>query len=352
MSPDKADRVLDSAIAMAGMRHLDTTGLMSDRERANAVAAVSAGDSRYGFDLSKDVKDKVRASDWVRPWDQEAQRRRTDANYGAGNFTLSIQTAARMGQSAADRTAMDRGRYEATGRENYGDVLAEFAGIGAGVAIARGAQRVPKTSPPEIANPEALKTPKAGGTAATGPEEGNAGVRADLHKQVELKNQEAVERNQPKPYPDVDAEVEGRMAGWEQVRERSFPNGFKDKEAFEAFKQTITSELKKFGAPADDIGVHGSAVNKPDPGDIDVAVRVDQATFDKLVNLARLNRGPGTMKTIANNAANGIMKSYYLPNIDGKTFPQAIYGAAGDMKVQASFILKGGPFDIGPYLKF
>jgi hypothetical protein len=29
-----------------------------------------------------------------------------------------------------------------------------------------------------------------------------------------------------------------------------------------------------------------------------------------------------------------------------------VYGAAGERTLQVSFILKGGSFDIGPYLKF
>lgn len=176
-------------------------------------------------------------------------------------------------------------------------------------------------------------------------------VRVDLRKQLEIKNAKALERGKPEPYTDVDAAVEERLDGWKKVNEQGFPNGFKDKAAFDSFKEKIVGELEKYGAPTDDIGVHGSAVSSLNPNDIDVGVRVDEARFDALVRKA-LEIKPGSQARIDGLAEKGILPSYFQGTVDGVTFPTAIYGAAGDMKIQVSFILKGGSFDVGPYLKF
>jgi hypothetical protein len=176
-------------------------------------------------------------------------------------------------------------------------------------------------------------------------------ARAGVRNQLELKNAKAVARGGQPPYADLDTAIQERLAGWKKVGEQGFPNGFGDRAAFDAFKQKLVSELKKFGAPADDIGVHGSAVNKANPKDIDVAIRVGQAQFNKLVRKALVFR-PGSAAKIKSQANKGIMISYFLPPVNGVTFPSAIHGAAGEMALQAAFILKGGSFDIGPYLKF
>ena len=176
-------------------------------------------------------------------------------------------------------------------------------------------------------------------------------ARVDLRKQLEIKNAKALERGEPEPYTDVDAAVEERLDGWKKVNEQGFPNGFKDKAAFDSFKEKIVGELEKYGAPTDDIGVHGSAVSNLNPNDIDVGVRVDEAQFDALVRKA-LEIKPGSQARIDGLAGKGILPSYFQGPVDGVTFPTAIYGAAGDIKIQVSFILKGGSFDVGPYLKF
>jgi hypothetical protein len=205
--------------------------------------------------------------------------------------------------------------------------------------------------------PDDLKTPSDGG----GPKEPGGGpkkppgdddpARADLRRQLEIKNDKALAAGQPAPYPNLDSEVESRLAGWNKVREQGFPNGFADKATFDAFKQRIVSTLEKYGAPTDDIGVHGSAVSKLGPKDIDVGIRVDQAQFNNLVERAREIK-PGSLARIDKAAEKGILPGYFQPTVDGMTFPTAVYGAAGDLKLQISFILKGGDFDIGPYLKF
>jgi hypothetical protein len=215
----------------------------------------------------------------------------------------------------------------------------------------------PKEPAPEPAPKEPAPEPAPKEEAPISPEEGAAkadeSARADLRKQLEIKNAKARSNGQPEPYPDVDAAVEHRFKGWKTVEAQGYPNGLPDRPSFEGFKTKIKAQLGEFGAPTEDIGVHGSAVSKANPGDIDVAILVDKPQFDALVAKARTFK-PGSLGRIDTMANKGILGTYFMepPVPGGATFPQSVYGAAGPMKMQISFILKGGAFDIGPYLKF
>jgi hypothetical protein len=179
------------------------------------------------------------------------------------------------------------------------------------------------------------------------------GARADLRRQLEIKNAKARKAGKPEPYPDLEAAVEERFKGWKLVEKRGYPNGFDDEASFKKFKDTIVTQLKKFGVPVKEVGVHGSAVSKANPKDIDVAILVEKSEFDALVADARIFK-PGSLERIDAAAGKGFLPSYFKPPPPGavQTLPQAVYGAAGEIKMQISFILKGGGFDIGPYLKF
>jgi hypothetical protein len=55
LSPDHVDQLLDGAIAIAGMRHLNTAGVMSEGARDNTLKSLGAGYLRAGIDIDRSL---------------------------------------------------------------------------------------------------------------------------------------------------------------------------------------------------------------------------------------------------------------------------------------------------------
>jgi hypothetical protein len=99
--------------------------------------------------------------------------------------------------------------------------------------------------------------------------------------------------------------------------------------------------------------VHGSAVHKTTPGDLDVAILVDEAKFQELGERFIANaQTPKRAKDIRKALEKGKIPSYYFGPGNGPSIGTSIYGKAGNLEVQASLIRKGSGFDLGPYLPF
>lgn len=182
-------------------------------------------------------------------------------------------------------------------------------------------------------------------------------------------------KGQPARYPDLNAAVKQGLGDLETAKSRGFPYGFKDGEAFEEFgrvlKRGVASEPVPPGGievPTNDAVIQGSAVYRPTPGDIDVALLVDQAQFDKLIEQSFARecakvRGRGinplqmTMsdaqfaaeKTLANAVETGIIKrSKVVPRLsDVRDRLEAVAGTGVDL----SIVKRGGQFDRGPYFR-
>jgi hypothetical protein len=113
-----------------------------------------------------------------------------------------------------------------------------------------------------------------------------------------------------------------------------------------------TASLDKRKIPSGDVRVHGSALHSKTPGDIDVAVIVDEATFDKLA--AQFKSGAkgdaNSLKALASDVGKGkISSSNFYP--DAKpSVANEMAGAAGSLDAQVSVIKAGTEFDVGPYL--
>jgi hypothetical protein len=156
---------------------------------------------------------------------------------------------------------------------------------------------------------------------------------------------------------------------------RGYPYGFKDKASFEVFGATLrdgivgkTTPAGGIPVPTGDAAVQGSAVYRSTPGDIDVALLVDQGQFDKLIEQSFANavakvraRGGDPLRmtisdaktaaerTLANAVENGILKRDDLvPRLSSvRDTLKEMVGFGVDLSV----VKRGGKFDRGPYFR-
>jgi hypothetical protein len=74
------------------------------------------------------------------------------------------------------------------------------------------------------------------------------------------------------------------MENWANVvSKRGYPFKFEDLAQFKAFSKDLIDGVRSVGLPVDDVRVQGSALRKPTANDVDLAVFVDQAVFDRLL---------------------------------------------------------------------
>ena len=216
----------------------------------------------------------------------------------------------------------------------------------------RGLAEQKSTSPEQLARKSQIKAEVEGLEQRMANLEAKADL-SGLRRQFEIKNQKARAANQPEPYPDVDKATRDALGDLEKARARSFPYGFDSESQFQTFKGKVLSELEARAIPTDDVAVHGSSVHSPTPGDIDVAVLVDETQFKAILEEVETQQfSPDAEAKIAKYANDGLIRGYYFPRIGGTTFPTSVYGAAGGLSIQVSVVLRGGGFDIGPYLHF
>jgi hypothetical protein len=75
-----------------------------------------------------------------------------------------------------------------------------------------------------------------------------------------------------------------QMENWANViSPRGYPYRFADLAAFQQFSKDLLEGVRKAGLPTDDVRVQGSSLRKTSANDVDLAVFVDEATFDKLL---------------------------------------------------------------------
>ena len=153
---------------------------------------------------------------------------------------------------------------------------------------------------------------------------------------------------------DVASRLENRLDNFNAVKQRGYPYGFNNLDDFKAFQNELKSALGRYDIPIDDIQVHGSAVHKTTPGDLDVAILVDDAKFRELGErfIANSNQ-PKVADAIRKEIEQGKIPSYRFRPGQGSSVVTSVYGKAGNLnKIQVSLIRKGSEFDMGPYLPF
>jgi predicted nucleotidyltransferase len=121
-------------------------------------------------------------------------------------------------------------------------------------------------------------------------------------------------------------------------------------ETFQDFSQRIRSAVQNKGYPTEDLRVHGSRVTRTAKpfSDIDVAIRVDRATFERI--LAERFGSPkvdtAKWRTMQHALSTGKIQRGEL----------SLRGEARDLEAELGFevdisvILIDGPFDSGPWL--
>lgn len=164
---------------------------------------------------------------------------------------------------------------------------------------------------------------------------------------------------------DFDAnEVIKQMATWSKVQKQGFPTIFESLEDFQKFGTTVKDLAKKWDIPADNIAIQGSSLRVDDVsqiGDLDVAILVDQKTFDKLVErFEDIAEGDKVKRRIGKNGKIGGLDMFDKNSSSSMTvefyqkFAQS-FGAEftdklGVTKVQISIIEDGSKLAVGPFL--
>ncbi|TMQ17151.1 MAG: hypothetical protein E6J91_10650 [Deltaproteobacteria bacterium] len=113
----------------------------------------------------------------------------------------------------------------------------------------------------------------------------------------------------------------------------------------------MNGALAKRSIPNADVRIDGSALHCSTPGDIDVAVIVDEPTFTKLGERfkARADR-PQNVKAITDDLKKGKIASSNFFGGNDPPVAVEVSGVGTSLQAQVSVIRTGSEFDIGPYL--
>jgi hypothetical protein len=80
------------------------------------------------------------------------------------------------------------------------------------------------------------------------------------------------------------ADLMQQMENWARVvSPQKFPYKFNNLAEFQQFSRDLLAAVEAAGLPTNDVRVQGSSLRKPTADDVDLAVFVDEATFDKLL---------------------------------------------------------------------
>ena len=153
------------------------------------------------------------------------------------------------------------------------------------------------------------------------------------------------------PPAKVGARIDTALDNLRIARDRGFPFGFATNADFDKFMATVKSALAKRSIPNSDVRIHGSALHSGTPGDIDVAVIVDDATFQSLGARFKARADtPQRVKVIADDLKKGkVASSNFFGNND-PLVAHEISGVGTPLQAQVSVIRAGSEFDLGPYL--
>lgn len=155
--------------------------------------------------------------------------------------------------------------------------------------------------------------------------------------------------------PDaVGKRVEESLDNLAQARKQEHPFGFKDKAQYKQFIATVDSEVAARGIKGK-AKVQGSAMHSKTPGDIDMEIVVDQAEFERLGKRFLESAPKNGVDNLKESIAKHKIPSYEFypdtnPSLASKV-KQYTLGADGKpLDVQATLIVQGSDFDVGPFL--
>jgi hypothetical protein len=163
---------------------------------------------------------------------------------------------------------------------------------------------------------------------------------------------------------DFDAnEVIKQMATWSKVKKQGFPTIFESLEDYQKFGAIVKDLAKKWDLPADNIAIQGSSLRVEDVskiGDLDVAIRVDEATFIHLVDRFTENvKSKKVQRMIGNNGKIGGNQmfdggpSFHFDFYDAfeTAFKANFSTKLGVSKIQISVIESGSKLEVSPFLQ-
>ena len=174
----------------------------------------------------------------------------------------------------------------------------------------------------------------------------------------------------------VASALESQMDYWITVKNEKYPIGkFASLEDCNDFKDEITSLIKDFGLPTNDIRFQGSSLRTALANDVDIAIFItedqvgnirkriiDELQKEYLVNSSinspliqkQIEDFEKTVKKIDEQIANGFIKNRQFGKRNNLTFMQNKYerGILPNHDLDISIIIKKQGFDTPPYLKF
>jgi hypothetical protein len=152
---------------------------------------------------------------------------------------------------------------------------------------------------------------------------------------------------------------------WNIVKQRGYPNLFQSLQEYEQFSGVVKQLAQEWDLPANAIYVQGSSLrisNAADIGDLDIAIKVDAATFDNLVERFKANTtNVNTKARIGNNGkiggvdmfkstdANGSFTGGFYPKFE-TSFGQSYQSKLGVPMIQISIVKQGSSIDVSPFL--
>ena len=147
------------------------------------------------------------------------------------------------------------------------------------------------------------------------------------------------------------------VATLEVVRKRGFPYGFASKADYDSFISTVESGLKSRGIDGTP-KVQGSSMHNTNPGDIDMEIVVTQAEFERL-GAKFVENAPSkeAAESVAYDLAKRKIPSFKFypdekPSLASEVveFTAKRGDASATLDVQATLIVQGSDFDLGPFL--
>jgi hypothetical protein len=144
--------------------------------------------------------------------------------------------------------------------------------------------------------------------------------------------------------------LETSLANLTEARKNGHPFGFEDKTHFDAFMTQLNAELSSrdiTGTPK----VQGSAMHSRTPGDVDVEIVVTRAEFERLAKTFLSSAPEGHQKAdLRRNIEKGKIPSFQFFPDAHPSIGDSVKGHTQGLAVQATLIVEGTDFDLGPTL--
>ncbi|MFD7846756.1 hypothetical protein ACFV4K_27960 [Nocardia sp. NPDC059764] len=155
---------------------------------------------------------------------------------------------------------------------------------------------------------------------------------------------------------DVVSRLNESLANLAEVRTRGFPYLFDSKAHFEEAKAAVLEAAGMRGINPDDVEllVQGSSVHKPSAGDVDIALVVSVAKFDKYgLQFLRNTEKDKVRKSIQKEIPKGKLPyNRWMPRSDADNIGAVIHETlSGGQKIQISLMKEGGEYLVAPYLR-